>query len=326
VTAVAVIVVSWNSGEWLAKAVNSVFEQTQPARRVIVVDNASSDGSIASLAGINRKELDVIRLKRNIGFAAANNVGLQRCGDSKWIALLNPDAFAQPQWLENLVRASRRHPDYQSFACRQIMANDHSVLDGVGDAYHVSGAHWRLAHGKSVNHASDSCEVFSPCGAAAFFRADVLREVGGFDESFFCYGEDIDLGFRLRLRGYRCRHVPDAVVHHVGSATTGRRSDFAVYHGHRNLVWIYVKNMPTILMLIYGGAHLLLNILSIVWYMVRGRGAVIVKAKRDALRGLPQVLRERKKIQAQRTVSVWQLRSAMTRGLSGVLSRRWMSE
>jgi GT2 family glycosyltransferase len=119
-----------------------------------------------------------------------------------------------------------------------VKAADLAVLDGVGDAYHISGLVWRMGHGEPVASFSEQVrEVFSPCAAAALYRRSVLLEVGGFDEDFFCYVEDVDLGFRLRLAGHKALSVPDAVVYHVGSATTGgQHSDFAVYHGHRNLV------------------------------------------------------------------------------------------
>jgi GT2 family glycosyltransferase len=139
--------------------------------------------------------------------------------------------------------------------------------------------------------------VFAPCAAAALYRRDVLLEVSGFDESYFAYLEDVDLGFRLRLAGYRCLYVPDAVVRHVGSATTGgQHSDFSVYHGHRNLV--------------------------IVYFSLRGQGRVILKAKWDAIKGLPRILRERRRVQKNRRISSWELRRVMTKGLLTPYLRR----
>jgi GT2 family glycosyltransferase len=147
------------------------------------------------------------------------------------------------------------------------------------------------------------------------YSTDLLREVGGFDENYFCYAEDVDLGFRLRLAGYRCLYVPDAVAYHMGSAITGRRSDFTVYHGHRNLVWTYFKNMPWLLFWLYLPQHILLNLITLGWFSLRGQAKVIFKAKWDALKGLPQVLRERKKVQSKRRISAWELRRVMAKGL-----------
>ena len=143
-------------------------------------------------------------------------------------------------------------------------------------------------------------EVFAPCAAAALYRRAAFEEIGGFDERFFCYFEDVDLGFRLRLRGYRCLYVPDAIVRHVSSALSGYRSDFAVYHGERNAVWTFVKNMPGPLFWLYLPQHLALNVAALFYYPWRGQGRVVWRAKRDAILGLPAALRERRAVQQRR--------------------------
>ena len=122
-----------------------------------------------------------------------------------------------------------------------------------------------------------------------------FEEVGGFDEHYFCYFEDVDLGFRLRLRGYRCVYVPAAIVEHVSSALSGYRSDFAVYHGERNAVWTFIKDMPGPLLLAYLPQHLALNIAALMYYPWRGQGRVVLRAKLDALRGVAGVLRRRRR-------------------------------
>ena len=148
-------------------------------------------------------------------------------------------------------------------------------------------------------------EVFSPCAAAAMYRRDVFLSAGSFDEDFFCYLEDIDLGFRLRLEGHRCLLVPSAVVAHVGSVTSGgKQSDFAVYHGHRNLVWTYVKNMPGWLFWVCLPLHLAMNFVTVLMYTWQGKGRVILRAKRDALLGLPKMWQKRREIQKHRIVSI----------------------
>jgi GT2 family glycosyltransferase len=157
--------------------------------------------------------------------------------------------------------------------------------------------------------------VFSPCAAAALYRLQSVRAVGGFDEAYFCYHEDVDLVFRLRLAGARCHYVESSVVHHVGSGLTGRDSDFSVYHGHRNLVWTYVKNMPGMLVFWYLPQHLLLNLVTVIHYTLRGRGRVIFRSKWHALSGLGYALRQRAEIQSARTVESSEILSAMTRGL-----------
>lgn len=313
--AVAVVVVNFNSGRMLRECIEALESQTHRADKVVVIDNGSTDDSIAIIESA-APNCQIVRVGKNIGFAAANNFAFKQLNDCRWIALLNPDALPAQNWLEALLSAARMNPDTGIFASKLISRQDPSSLDGVGDEYHVSGLYWRRGHGVPVATAAlSTAEVFSPCAAAAMYRADLFREVGGLDESYFCYAEDVDLGFRLRLAGYRCLYVPDAVAYHVGSAITGRRSDFTVYHGHRNLIWTYFKNMPWPLFWLYLPQHILLNVVTLVWFSFRGQAKIIFKAKWDALKGLPRVLRERKKVQLNRRVSVWELRRVMAKGL-----------
>jgi GT2 family glycosyltransferase len=266
--------------------------------------------------------VELIPLDRNEGFAKANNIGIQRAADCDWIALLNPDAFPETTWLEQLVGAARAHPDYAFFGSRLIDAGTPTRLDGTGDQYHVSGWAWQRDHGRARSEVDEAAEgeIFGPCAAAALYRRDALEEVGGFDERYFCYYEDVDLSFRLRLAGHRCLYVPSSSVHHVGAAIAGRESDFAVYHAHRNLVWTYVKNMPGPLVWLYLPHHLAVNALALVWFSVRGHPGAIVRAKLDAVRALPTFVEDRRRLQANRRRSPRELRNAMARGLSGYVS------
>ena len=311
---VAVVVVSYNAGEDLARCVASLRAQTLAPRRVIVVDNGSEDGSLDRL-GARPRGLEVLRIGRNAGFAAATNRGVERSGDCDWVATLNPDAFPEPGWLEALLRAARDRPEFALLASRQLMARDPSRLDGAGDAYAVSGLAWRRLFAQPARDvALRSEEVFGPCAAAALYRREALVEAGALDESFFCYFEDVDVAFRMRLLGHRCLYVPEAVVHHVGSAVAGRHSEFSLYHGHRNLVWTWWKNMPGALLPAYLPHHLALNALTLVHFAGRGLGPALLRAKRDALRGLPAVLRRRRLVQAARVSPTPDLRRVMESG------------
>jgi GT2 family glycosyltransferase len=181
----------------------------------------------------------------------------------------------------------------------------------------MSGLVWRNGHGRPRHAAAEvEREVFSPCAAAALYRRDALLKAGGFDETYFCYVEDADLGFRLRLAGHRCLYVPSAVAHHVGGGTTGGgRSDFCVYHGHRNLVWSFVKNMPGLLFWLLLPMHVLLNLVEMGVAVFQGRGRVMLQVKKDAVRGLPRVWRSRKRIQSTRVASLWEIWAALNKQL-----------
>ena len=302
---VSVIIVNWNAGDLLERCVSSLLTQTVLPHEIIVVDNASTDGSVKRIID-NFPFVRVTESTRNLGFAAANNLAVQEASSgSEWIAFLNPDAFPEPGWLWALLSAATDHPECVIFGSRLMDANSPAVVDGIGDVYHASGLVWRAGHGVLLGSRDRVArEIFAPCAAAAMFRKDALLAAGGFDEDFFCYVEDMDLGFRMRLLGHGCWYVPDSVALHVGSAVTGKRSDFSVYHGHRNLVWAFVKNMPGVLFWLLLPLHVVLNLVSLIWFALRGQGAVILRAKRDALLGLPKMWRKRQQIQKTRVASI----------------------
>jgi GT2 family glycosyltransferase len=301
---VTVIIVNWNGERFLDRCLSALLAQTVAPHEIILVDNASSD---ASLDIVRRfPSVRLLAQNENLGFARGNNLAIEAASaESEWIALLNPDAFPDPRWLEGLLSAARDYPAFDVFGSKLVNAADPAVLDGAGDAYHVSGLVWRMGHGAPNPSSSEQAqEVFSPCAAAALYRRSALLEMGGFDEDYFCYVEDVDLGFRLRLAGYRCLHVPSSVAHHVGSGTTGgQHSDFAVYHGHRNLVWTYVKDVPGVLFWAFLPLHLAMNLAALVKFTLRGQGAVMFRAKRDAVLGLPKMWAKRRQVQTKRVVS-----------------------
>jgi len=315
---VSVVIVNKNAGPHLATALESLRLQTVPPRRVIVVDNASDDGSLDGLDA-RFPFVEFICSAENLGFAAANNLAVQMSDDCEFVALLNPDAFPEPDWLERLLAAAAVHPECVLFGSRLVRADDAATLDGTGDMYHVGGMAWRRDQGAPDHVARPEAETFSACAAAALYRRDVFLAVGGFDESFFCYYEDTDLAFRLRLAGHRCLYVPGAVARHVGSATTGLLSSFTIYHSSRNQIWTYMKNMPPVLLWLYLPQHLLVNMLTTLGYTLQGQGLAALRGKRDALRGLGPVLAERRRIQGDRVATTAEMRGAMARGAGGYI-------
>ena len=302
---VTVVIVNWNGAHFLDRCLSALLAQTVTPHEIILVDNASTDDSLDIVRSFPSVRL--LAQNKNLGFARGNNLAIAAADvESEWIALLNPDAYVEPRWLEALLSAAHDDPAFDVFGSKLVVAADSAVLDGAGDVYHISGLVWRMGHGADVSSFSEqACEVFSPCAAAALYRRSAWLEVGGFDEDFFCYVEDVDLGFRLRLAGRRCLYVPSSVAHHVGSGTTGgQHSDFSVYHGHRNLVWVYVKNMPSVLFWAFLPLHLAMNLVTLFMLTLRGQGKVIFRAKLDALKGIPRMWRKRTQIQSKRVISL----------------------
>jgi GT2 family glycosyltransferase len=308
---VAVIIVNFNGGEYLIRCLQALTELSEQPGEIIVVDNASEDSS-AAVAVARFPNIQLIEAGSNTGFAVANNIGIAAT-DKPWIALINPDAYVEPGWMAAILSAVNGNPGITFFSAELVDANDHRCLDGQGDCYHVSGLMWRRKHGQPVKGEPSRLPMFAPCAASALYEKAAVLEVGGFDEDYFCYIEDIDLGFRLRLAGYDCLHVSAAIAYHEGSAITERESDFSIYYGHRNLVWTYFKNMPTKLLWLYLPQHILMNMTTILYYTAKRRPGVIFKAKWHALRGLPAALRKRAEVQAGSAANV-DIRTAMARG------------
>jgi len=302
----SVILVNFNGKAFLDRALASLRSQTYRQFETILVDNASTDGSLEYLES-RSPDLTVVRLSTNRGFAAANNIGA-RLSRGEWIALLNNDAFPQNDWLETLFQATRQHPKYSFFASCLLLAPALNKIDGMGDVYHFSGMAWRQGHGRPVARLiPEPIEVFGPCGAAALYRRDLFLDAGGFDENYFCYHEDVDLAFRLRLRGHHCLYLPNAVVAHVASGTHGSTSDFVRYHSHRNLVWTFFKNMPSVLFYVFLPVHFVLNLGCLIFFSFQRQGKTLGKAKWDALLALRRVWRERKSIQKNRKASLLEI-------------------
>lgn len=324
---VGVVIVTFDAAPFIGRCLAALADQTTRPDRVVVVDNHSRDGTLEVARRSRASEtlpLEFLPQDANLGFARANNLGVAALHDCEWVALLNPDAFPEPGWLAALIAAAARHPGAASFASRLMRDGAPGVLDGAGDIYHVSGLVWRHGHGRSLEEVADALverPVFAACAAAALYRRDDWLAAQGLDERYFCYVEDVDLGFRLQLAGRACWYVPDAVAQHVGSASAGVGSAFAVYHGHRNLVWTYAKDMPAPLVWLYLPWHLAATAVALVWFTWRGRGSAIGRAKLDAATGLRSVLATRRVVQSRRTVAVGDLKARFDRSS---LTARWL--
>ena len=254
----SVLIVNYNAGDLLQDALNSLKKQTFTDFEVVVIDNDSQDSSVENLNTEGLPRVRLLRENQNHGFARGNNLAVQ-AANGKWLALLNPDATADANWLAEIYAATERHDSCRVFACGQINMDEPELLDGAGDAYFAFGIPWRggFEHPISELPSKDS-HCFSPCGASAIYERDLFLSIGGFDERFFCYCEDIDLGIRLQLSGEKCVFLPDAIIHHKGSATSGRYSYFTMYHGFRNRTWAYIKNMPLAFLVLTLPGHLAL--------------------------------------------------------------------
>ena len=293
--AALVIIVAYNAGDDLQRCVDALERQSFADWEAVVWDNASSDGAVDRLT--HGARVRVIRCPENLGFAAANNRAAA-LSQAPFIVLLNPDAFAEPEWLGRLIAAAETY-DAQAVTSLQLSDEDPAILDGMGDCMSICGIGWRGGYKQpAVLAPTKAVEVFAACGAAALYRRQTFEALGGFEERFFCYYEDVDLGFRLRLSGGRCVLEPAAVVRHVGSASSRKISGFAEYHGTRNRLWTFLRDMPGGLMPIALPAHLLV----LAYVMLRSPD---VETRDARWRGLKDGWRGRKPWLSERRETPW---------------------
>lgn len=312
---VSIIIVTWNGRRHLEACLSSVAAQRDVSAETILVDNGSSDGTAAFVAG-RFPWVRVVALASNRGFAGGNNAGAREAR-GRYLAFLNNDTVADPGWLRALLAGVDEAAGFTLVTSRIVYMHDPSVIDSAGDGLLRWGGAFKRCHGAPASTAAEPAEVFGMCGAACLLPKALFDELGGFDEAFFASHEDVDLSYRARLLGHRVRYVPDAVVRHHGSATLGRTSDVSVFHGQRNLEWVYWKNTPASIVLRTLPGHVVYNVAAALYFLRAGRIGAFTRAKLAAVRGLPMVWRKRAHIQATRRVgaqAIWPM-----------LDRRWLS-
>jgi GT2 family glycosyltransferase len=298
---VSVVIVSWNGRQYLDHCLSAVAAQQDVSFEIIVVDNGSSDGTGDYL----RERFPGVRLVAapdNRGFAGGNNLGA-RHARGRYLAFLNNDTMADPRWLRALLDGVDHDAGFVLTTARIVYMHDPGVIDSAGDGVLRWGGAFKRLHGAPAHLATDSREVFGVCGAACLMPTEVFEELGGFDEAFFASHEDVDLSYRARLRGYRCRYVADAIVRHHGSATLGTVSEFSVFQGQRNLEWMYFKNTPALLLWRTLPGHIVYNAAAAVHFARLGLLGTFLRAKVAAVSGLPRMLRKRAAVQRSRQVA-----------------------
>jgi GT2 family glycosyltransferase len=208
---VSVIILTWNGKDLLRECLSSLASQTYSEKEVIVVDNGSTDGTVQFVKGTFGTLVSrVIENTFNTGFSKGCNQGIQ-ASKGELVAFLNNDCRAQPGWIETMVRAALSHPEAGMFACKILLSHDPSLIDNAGHLLFPDGLNFSRGRlERDIKQYDRSEEVFFPSGAASVFRRELLLDIKGFDEDFFAYGDDADLGLRARLRGWSCLYVPDA--------------------------------------------------------------------------------------------------------------------
>jgi GT2 family glycosyltransferase len=307
---VSIIVVNWNGERFLKDCLGALCGQSYGNREIILVDNASTDNSVR-FARENFPEVKVVALRENTGFTGGNAAGLE-IAKGAYIALVNNDARVDKAWLERLLPTMLQDPTIGICAPKLIFEHTQTV-NSAGDGLTTAGVGFNRGLGGNPLDFNLPELVFGACGAAVLYRRRMLEEIGFLDENFFLYDEDTDLNFRAQLAGWKCAYVPTAVAYHVANATTRRLSDLHVYYHTRNLEFVWIKNMPTGLMIRFAHHKIIQEAGSFCYLCLRhGKWKPYFRAKRDALRTFPLMLEKRKQIQTRRRVPNRYVRSTLT--------------
>ena len=295
---IRVIIVNWNGRKYISKCLDSLRKQVYKEFSITLVDNGSDDGSVEYIRW-NYPEVKIISLHKNYGFAYANNIAIKE-GGAEFIALLNNDAVADPLWLYALKEEMDKNPEAGFAASKMLFYHDKNIIDRAGDAYTASASGFLTGRGESADKYISKEWIFGACAGAAIYRAGMFDVVGLFDEDFFLVYEDVDLSFRAQLLGYRCLYVPNAIVYHMAGRSIGYNSPVSVYFGHRNLEWVWIHNMPASLIKKIFLPHCLYVAAAFFYFAAAGRMMEYLKAKLDAVKGLPAALKKRRRIQGEK--------------------------
>jgi GT2 family glycosyltransferase len=316
---ISLVIVTWNGHKYLDVCLAAVAAQQDVDVETILVDNASTDGT-GEYVRDRYPWVRLVSLSANRGFAGGNNAGV-RVASGRLVAFLNNDTAADAGWLRALKHGLDEAKGFALATSRIVYMHDSRVIDSAGDGMLRWGGAFKRFHGASVAEAAESAEVFGACGAAFMMPRKVFDELGGFDDHFFNSHEDVDLSYRARLRGYRCRYIADAVVRHHGSGTLGTLTPYAVFQGQRNLEWCYLKNTPGSLLVRTLPGHVIYNAAAAAHFARLGLLGTFLRAKFAAAAGLPRVMRQRRQIQRARRVDARQIASHLDSGWLAVKRR-----
>jgi GT2 family glycosyltransferase len=323
---ISVIIANLNGEAYLPDCLSALSAQTFRDFEVIVVDNGSADGSL-DLIKKDFPWVKVIPLKENAGFAKGNNIGFE-ASSSEFVATLNNDTIAESGWLQALYDGAKNDNTVGMVASKIFLGREGNELDSAGMLIYPDGMSRQRGRGETDKGQFDgSEEVLFPSACAALYRREMLKEIGYFDEDFFSYCEDTDLGLRGRLAGWKARYAPAAAVHHLYSGTGGKYSAFKACLVERNHLWVLLKNMPA--------GYILMSPFYTVWrYVVQVYGVltrkgsvarfaensgmsqlivIVIKAYCQALKKLPRMVKKRKKIWDRRHISTEEYRSLLER-------------
>ncbi len=280
---ISIVIPNWNGEKYLKTCLESLKNQTYKDIEIIIIDNDSQDSDykwLKTYSNIVFKKLD-----KNYGFSKAVNEGI-KLAQNEFVILLNNDTIATSNWLSELTKAISKDKKIFSVSSKMVQYYNKSLIDDAGDEYCILGQAIQRGHNEPVTKYSSIGEVFTSCAGAAIYRKSIFSEIGFFDESFFAYMEDVDIGYRARINGYKNMYNPMAVIYHMGSMTSKKQaSTFTLNLINRNNVMLLYKNMPFIQLAINLPFLVIGHLLkSIYYYKDKVRYTVYRNAVRDGIK------------------------------------------
>jgi GT2 family glycosyltransferase len=312
---ISVVVLNWNGVKVLEKCLKSLMLQTFRPLETIVVDNASTDGSVDFIK--NRyPDIKLIVNERNLGFGGGNNVGILS-SEGRYIMMLNNDTRLDPKCIEELKGSLEKDRRYGACASKILLEYEDNLIDAAGIVVCPDGlsiGRGRLEKGDLYD---EEAEVFFASDCACLYRREMLEDIGLYDEDFFAYADETDMGWRAQLAGWKCIYNPKAIVHHFHSASSGTYSSFKAFLVERNRIWVALKNFPVSL-LIFGQFYTFWRYVLQAYGAFTGKGAagrftsdfskielvkVLVKIYLSIWKSIPLMIRKRRAIQRKKRIS-----------------------
>jgi len=302
---VSVVIPNWNGKRFLTGVLDSLAKQTYKQVEVIVVDNGSHDGSVEFIRE-NYPFVQLALYEKNTGFAVAVNRGIRE-SKGEFIALINNDTVLEEEFIAELAKGMKEHPECGSLGCKMLAYDDHTLLDGVGDGYRRGGLPGRIGHREKDTGLFDQGRyILGACGGAALYRRSLFCDIGLFDDDYFAYLEDVDIALRAQSAGYKCYYIPSARIYHLGCGTTGSGySPLVVKLSAQNNWNTIVKNIPFPLLIKFLPQIAFWQAYYLAVVCVRG-GQVLpwIEGSFKALLLLPKMLGKRAQINKKRKVSL----------------------
>ncbi len=296
----SIIVVNYNGRDRIRGCLSALKGQSLHDFEIIVVDNASTDGSLDEIRSFAEKSTlrhpaKIVPLESNVGFAGGNAAAL-RYAVAEYVALLNNDAEPEKEWLENLVKAMEADPEIGICASKMIVSGS-NIIDSAGDGYATSLKGFKRGEGEGADKYTQQEYIFGACAGAALYRRSMLDETGFLDEDFFLIQEDTDLNFRAQLAGWKVMYVPEAIVYHKVRSTIGHMSDTAIFYSLRNSEILRIKNIPPLLFLRCLPEFVIGSVLEFIYFGIKHRKLrLYITAKADVVKSISGSLRKRRRI------------------------------